>query len=456
MNPHHRSFRRTSALILTGSIAALLSWPGPTTLHAAGLLASDGATGDLFGVSSSISGSIGLVGAVYDDIGANTDQGSAYVFRSLNTATGTLTQNVKLTASDGAANDQFGISASQSGSIGLVGAWRDDIGFVDQGSAYVFRSLDTATGTITQNVKLTASDGAGSDWFGSSVGLDGDQFVIGAYGKNSSTGKAYSGSIASVTTLDAGSTSKTISQISFVSQDDWIIGQTTDSNSVKLSAGDSANVTAAGKVVSIGQNAGSDNNTLVINGTLTANAVNVGTAGNTGNVLSGTGTIQNGTGFVSINGALVVGDTTLGSPVASLLTIGGTGSTIMGAGSQVKFDLFTGAGLGDSTAIAAAADRLKLFGALDFTLGGTLVLGNPTGMSGFAAGDQWLLADLSGGGSITGAFTLDYTALGLGGGLTGSLNNATGVFSIAAVPEPSRALLLMLGLMGVVGRRRRR
>ena len=63
---------------------------------------------------------------------------------------------------------------------------------------------------------------------------------------------------------------RTIGCISFISQDNWIIGQTTDSNLVTLTSGDSANVTASGKAVYIGQNAGSDNNKPVIAGTLAA------------------------------------------------------------------------------------------------------------------------------------------------------------------------------------------
>ena len=152
------------------------------------LTASDGATQDYFGYSVSQSGSIGLVGAYGDDIGANTDQGSAYVFRNLDMATGTITQNVMLIASAGAINDCLWRVGEP---IGLVGAYNDDIGAnVDQGSAYLFRNLDTATGTITQNVKLTASDGAANNFFGISVSLNGDQFTVGAYGKSSDTGKA--------------------------------------------------------------------------------------------------------------------------------------------------------------------------------------------------------------------------------------------------------------------------
>ena len=113
-----------------------------------------------------------------------------------------------------------------------------------------------------QQQQLTASDGAAEDQFGYAVNLDADRFTIGAPRSTNDVGKAYSGSVASVTTLDAGSSSKVISGISFVSQDDWIIGQTTSSNQVILSKGDTANVSASGKGIYIGKGAGSNNNTV--------------------------------------------------------------------------------------------------------------------------------------------------------------------------------------------------
>ncbi|MBX3740801.1 MAG: DUF5011 domain-containing protein [Akkermansiaceae bacterium] len=249
------------------------------------LTASDGAGGDHFGYSVSLSGSTAIVGAYLDDDNGY-NSGSAYVFHNLDTATGFITENVRLTASDGAVSDYFGCSVSLSGSIAIVGAYGDDDNGNASGSAYLFRNLDTATGTVTQNVKLTASDGAVSDWFGCSVSLDGDLFIVGAVGKNSSTGKAYTGSVSSLTTLDPGAASGTISGISFVSQEDWIIGRTTDNNTVTLSAGNTADVTASGKAVFIGMDAGADDNALVISGTLNATEVYIGsTAGNAGNVL---------------------------------------------------------------------------------------------------------------------------------------------------------------------------
>lgn len=192
--------------------------------------------------------------------------------------------------------------------------------------------------------------------------------------------------------------------------------------------------------------------TLVANASVPTTTMNV----NSGSTLSGTGSIQNGAGLVTLNGALIVGDSTLGSAVVSQFEIGGAGSTVLGGLSSLSFDLFTGAGLGDSTGLSSAADRLKLFGMLDTTLGGTLVIGNPTGMTGFAAGDMWKLFDLQGAGNISGNFaSVDYSALGLGGSLTGNFDIGTGVFSIASVPEPSRALLLGFGIVGLIFRRRR-
>src|SRR4051812_26764746 len=76
------------------------------------------------------------------------------------------TRAAGLIASDGATNNQFGTSVGQSGSIGLVGADYVPISVHrNQGAAYLFRNLDTATSIVTQNVKLTASDGAGGEFF---------------------------------------------------------------------------------------------------------------------------------------------------------------------------------------------------------------------------------------------------------------------------------------------------
>ncbi len=89
------------------------------------LIASDGAANDFFGYSVAISGETAIVGSLFDRIGANANQGSAYVF----VRNGTFwTQQTKLTAADGAAGDNFGVSVAISGNTAIVGSYQDDIG----------------------------------------------------------------------------------------------------------------------------------------------------------------------------------------------------------------------------------------------------------------------------------------------------------------------------------------
>ena len=59
------------------------------------------------------------------------------------------------------------------------------------GSAYVFVRPGTGWATGNQTAKLTASDGAANDEFGTSVGVDGDTIVVGAPGDESGEGSAY-------------------------------------------------------------------------------------------------------------------------------------------------------------------------------------------------------------------------------------------------------------------------
>ncbi|XYH97831.1 hypothetical protein ACMHYB_60445 [Sorangium sp. So ce1128] len=169
---------------------------GTTWTEQAKLTASDGAASDLFGSSVAVSGdgSTAVVGASLDDVGGNPNQGSAYVFVRSGT---TWTEQAKLTASDGAAEDLFGssVAVSGDGSTAVVGARLDDVGGNEnQGSAYVFVRSGT---TWTEQAKLTASDGAAGDRLGVSVAVSGDgsTAVVGAFlddvGGNPLQGSAY-------------------------------------------------------------------------------------------------------------------------------------------------------------------------------------------------------------------------------------------------------------------------
>lgn len=243
------------------------------------LAASDGIGDNYFGSSVSLSGNTALVGAPGDD-GKGDNSGSAYVFT--NAASGSPKQ-YKLTASDGAKDDSFGLSVCLSGSTALVGATGDDDKGSHSGSAYLFLKADT---NKPREIKITAPDGAPNDLYGSSVSIDGENFLVGAKGKNGGRGKAYTGQVSSLTALNEGNAGRTIEGLCFISQDDWIIGESTRGNQIWLSDKSRANVSASGKVVCIGRQKGADDNELIVAGTLRARMVRIGQQGQTtGNVL---------------------------------------------------------------------------------------------------------------------------------------------------------------------------
>jgi hypothetical protein len=152
-----------------------------TATETAKLTPSDAAASDLFGYAVAISGDTVVAGAPFDDIGANTDQGSAYVFVKPGGGWATTTQTAKLTATDGAASDEFGFAVAISGDMALVGAPGNTLATaVVPGSAYVFVKPGGGWTTTTETAKLTAADGANDHHFGLSVAVDSDTFVAGA------------------------------------------------------------------------------------------------------------------------------------------------------------------------------------------------------------------------------------------------------------------------------------
>ena len=147
------------------------------------LTASDRQVGDHFGVSVALSdsGDTALIGAYVDDVGANTNQGSAYVYQRSGTA---WTEQAHLTSTDAAAGDYFGrsVALSADGSMALIGADMKTIGAnTAQGAAYIFTRAST---TWSQQTRLTDINGGGYEWFGVGAALsaDGQTALVGADG----------------------------------------------------------------------------------------------------------------------------------------------------------------------------------------------------------------------------------------------------------------------------------
>ncbi|MBN2447885.1 MAG: hypothetical protein JXO22_14225 [Phycisphaerae bacterium] len=143
------------------------------------LTASDPALRDYFGLSVAIDGDTAIIGAYgTDDTEPNNpdcNSGSAYVF--VRDALGHWTQQARLNASDATTGDYFGQMVTIDGDTALIGAWGDDDGGDRSGAAYVFVRDG---GIWTQQAKLTASDATVFASFGIAVAIDGDTAIIGA------------------------------------------------------------------------------------------------------------------------------------------------------------------------------------------------------------------------------------------------------------------------------------
>ncbi len=145
------------------------------------LTASDGTNYAKFGCSVSVAGDAALVGAYSDSPDSVSGAGAAYIYERNAGGTNAWGEVAKLTASDKAMTDIFGVSVSIAGNVAVVGAcWADRDGAADAGAAYVFERNASGTNAWGQVAKLTAADGMADDYFGGSVSVAGDVVLIGA------------------------------------------------------------------------------------------------------------------------------------------------------------------------------------------------------------------------------------------------------------------------------------
>src|SRR5579863_339242 len=151
------------------------------------LTASDGAASSDFGFSSAISGNTAVVGAV----NARASLGEAYVFVEPTGGWINMTQTAELGAPHGAQFDSFGQSAAISGKFVVIGAPGATVGSNQlQGAAYVFVQPPGGWRNTANSVELTATDGAANDNLGVSVAVSAGALFAGAP-KSTTPGSAY-------------------------------------------------------------------------------------------------------------------------------------------------------------------------------------------------------------------------------------------------------------------------
>ena len=158
-------------------------WSGTLT-ESAKLTGSDAGAFTNFGAAVGISGDTIVVGAPW----SNNSHGAAYVFiKPTSGWSGRLTETAKLIASDGRTPDLLGLSVAISDDIIIAAAPQANVTVPDQGAGYVFvKPAGGWNGILTETAKLTASDAAGGDTMGFSfdghgVAVSGDTIVCGAY-----------------------------------------------------------------------------------------------------------------------------------------------------------------------------------------------------------------------------------------------------------------------------------
>jgi len=96
-----------------------------------------------------------------------------------------LNNETKLKSSDAEANDYFGTSIDISDSKLLIGASHEDSVASDAGAVYLY-DLDG-----TNEIKITASDGGADEYFGSHIAISNSNIVVGSDRWNDAAGAVY-------------------------------------------------------------------------------------------------------------------------------------------------------------------------------------------------------------------------------------------------------------------------
>jgi autotransporter-associated beta strand protein len=299
-------------------------------------------------------------------------------------------------------------------------------------------SINLTGGTLSATGNIVRTGGAGTETAtttvnggtlnmnGNSIGTAGAQIAL----------QAQSGTLSGLSELNGG-------------------GLLTKSTTGALSMGN-GNTYTGGTLVS-------DGTLLATNSTGSATgsgAVTVAAAG----TLGGTGSIIAASGNnITINGTLDAGMPTSSSGSALALTVGGAGSLALSG--TTLFQLFTNDNLGTLNGVTAA-DRVVVNAPnwSNVVFGGSSSLTITTGLTAttFVAGDSWRIFDWTGVAAGTaplqgtnGFNSIIAPTLDVNLGWDYSNLFTTGTISVIVIPEPSRALLLMLGLLGLMMRRRR-
>jgi fibronectin-binding autotransporter adhesin len=418
------------------TLTAPNTYTGATTISggtlSVGTIGNGGVAGNL-GSATNASSNLVFDGGTLQYTGANATSDRAFTINAGKTATIDTANNISFAGATGVAT---------TGALTKIGA-----------GTLTLTGANTYTGATSVNAG-TLSLGNATDTLSSSsaVTVDGATAVLSIAGNSDTVGAVSLKNGGSIT-----GTGGTLTGASYAVES-GSVSAILGGASIALTKSTAGSVTLTGANTYTGAtnvNAG----TLEVNNT-TGSGTGSGTV-TVESILKGDGSITAAANnFVYINGSLQVGSSAAIQGTDFSIMTSGFGSTVLGLSSITSFDLWNSAS-GDQSGNLAAADMLRIFGDFSITSGSSLLLNNPNSRT-FMAGDVFKLFDWAGLGTRTGTYSsIDSSSLGLGGLTldTSNLYTTTGALAgtigIIAIPEPSRALLMLFGCAGLLMCRRR-
>ena len=188
---------------LSAGAAYVYTRSGSTWTERAIIRSSDIEAGEKFAHKVCIDGNTIAVSAPFKTVSGTVYVGSVYIYTTADNGA-TWTEQQKLTASNGAESDFFGWGLGLSGDLLVVGSHQQDTYGAGAGSAYVFKRTGS---TWTQQQQLVGDDTAAGDQFGFSFAISNDTIVVGARTEdNGANTVSDCGAVYVFTTSDNGST----------------------------------------------------------------------------------------------------------------------------------------------------------------------------------------------------------------------------------------------------------
>ncbi len=141
------------------------------------LTASDADTGDYFGGNIAMAANRMMIGAKGDNAIYGYDQGAAYIFVK-DDSTQTWSEEAKLVPSASGIIFEFASALDLSETHAIISCSYDNTNGISNSSVYIF-AVDS--GNWTQQARLVGANSKLGDVFGSSVAIDGNHALVGAY-----------------------------------------------------------------------------------------------------------------------------------------------------------------------------------------------------------------------------------------------------------------------------------